>query len=181
MYVALLAIAHAVDQGAYNEQSVGATLKYNALRNSYTPGTFVKLAEEVTVDINGTATTFPAGTVYGEIVQAQVEADGFSFKAFDPEADGGVGSSDGYDGWYNVDAAKAEMAKAVEELAAQGLEISVENPIYIDFPYYSASQVMTNRAAVYKQSIEASLSGLVVVNLVDCIDQTNYLYATYYI
>ena len=175
-----LAIAHAVDQGAYNEQSVGATLRNNALRNSYTPGTFVKLAEDVTVDINGTATTFPAGTVYGEIVQAQVEADGFSFVAFDPEADGGVGSSDGYDGWYNVDAAKAEMAKAVEELAAQGLEISAENPIYIDFPYYSASQVMTNRAAAYKQSVEAALDGMVVVNLVDCIDQTNYLYATYY-
>ena len=175
-----LAIAHAVDQGAYNEQSVGATLRNNALRNSYTPGTFVQLAEEVTVDINGTATTFPAGTVYGEIVQAQVEADGFSFVAFDPEADGGVGSSDGYDGWYNVDAAKAEMAKAVEELAAQGLEISAENPIYIDFPYYSASQVMTNRAAAYKQSVEAALGGLVVVNLNDCVDSTNYLYATYY-
>ena len=113
-------------------------------------------------------------------MQAQIDADGFKFQAWNPEADGGVGSSDGYDGWYNVDAAKAEMAKAVEELAAQGLEISAENPIYIDFPYYSASQVMTNRAAAYKQSVEAALDGMVVVNLVDCIDQTNYLYATYY-
>ena len=134
----------------------------------------------MTVDINGTATTFPAGTVYGEIVQAQVDADGFSFVAFDPEADGGVGSSDGYDGWYNPENAAAEMALAVEELAALGLEISEENPIYVDFPYYTASQVMTNRAAVYKQSIEASLGGLVVVNLVDAIDGTNYNYATYY-
>ena len=175
-----LALAHAVDQAAYNEQSAGATLRNNRLRNSYTPGTFVKLAEDVTVDINGTATTFPAGTVYGEIVQAQVDADGFAFTAYDPEADGGVGSSDGYDGWYNPEAAAAEMAKAVEELAAIGLEISAENPIYIDFPYYSAAQVSTNQAAAYKQSVEAALNGMVVVNLVDCIDQTNYLYATYY-
>lgn len=174
-----LALAFGMDRASYNEQSVGATLRLNSLRNSYTPGTFVSLAEETTIDINGTATTFPAGTYYGEIVQAQIDADGFNMMVWNPEADGGVGSSDGYDGWYNPENAAAEMAKAVEELAALGLEITAENPIYVDFPYYSASQVMTNRAAVYKQSIEASLGGLVIVNLVDCIDSTNYLYATY--
>ena len=174
-----LALAFGMDRASYNEQSVGATLRLNSLRNSYTPGTFVSLAEETTIDINGTATTFPAGTYYGEIVQAQIDADGFNMMVWNSEADGGVGSSDGYDGWYNPENAAAEMAKAVEELAALGLEISAENPIYIDFPYFSASQVMTNRAAVYKQSVEAALGGLVVVNLVDCIDQTNYLYATY--
>ena len=174
-----LALAFGMDRASYNEQSVGVALRLNALRNSYTPGTFVTLAEDVTIDINGTATTFAAGTFYGEIVQAQIDADGFPMVAFNAEADGGVGSSDGYDGWYSPENAAAYMAKAVEELAAQGLEISVENPIYVDFPYYSASQVMTNRAAVYKQSIEASLNGLVVVNLVDCIDSSNYLYATY--
>ena len=174
-----LALAFGMDRASYNEQSVGATLRLNSLRNSYTPGTFVSLAEETTIDINGTATTFPAGTYYGEIVQAQIDADGFNMMVWNPDADGGVGSSDGYDGWYNPENAAAEMAKAVEELAALGLEITAENPIYVDFPYYSASQVMTNRAAVYKQSIEASLGGLVIVNLVDCIDSTNYLYATY--
>ena len=174
-----LALAFGMDRASYNEQSVGATLRLNSLRNSYTPGTFVTLAEETTIDINGTATTFPAGTYYGEIVQAQINADGYNMLVWNAEADGGVGSSDGYDGWYNPENAAAEMAKAVEELAALGLEITAENPIYVDFPYFSASQVMTNRAAVYKQSIEASLGGLVVVNLVDCIDQTNYLYATY--
>ena len=174
-----LALAFGMDRASYNEQSVGATLRLNSLRNSYTPGTFVSLAEETTIDINGTATTFPAGTFYGEIVQAQIDADGFDMMVWNPEADGGVGSSDGYEGWYNPENAAAEMAKAVEELGALGLEISAENPIYIDFPYYSASQVMTNRAAVYKQSIEAALGGLVIVNLVDCVDSTNYLYATY--
>ena len=175
-----MALAYGMDRASYNEQSVGATLRLNSVRNSYTPGTFVFITEDVTVDINGTATTFPAGTYYGEIMQAQVDADGFKFQAWNPEADGGVGSSDGYDGWYNPENAAAEMALAVEELAALGLEISKENPIVVDFPYYSASQVMTNRAAVYKQSIEASLGGLVVVNLVDAVDSTNYNYATYY-
>ena len=175
-----MALAYGMDRASYNEQSVGATLRLNSVRNSYTPGTFVFITEDVTVDINGTATTFPAGTYYGEIMQAQIDADGFKFQAWNPEADGGVGSSDGYDGWYNPENAAAEMALAVEELAALGLEISKENPIVVDFPYYSASQVMTNRAAVYKQSIEASLGGLVVVNLVDAIDSTNYNYATYY-
>ena len=175
-----LALAYGMDRASYNEQSVGATLRLNSVRNSYTPGTFVFITEDVTVDINGTATTFPAGTYYGEIMQAQIDADGFKFQAWNPEADGGVGSSDGYDGWYNPENAAAEMALAVEELAALGLEISEENPIVVDFPYYSASQVMTNRAAVYKQSIEASLGGLVVVNLVDAIDGTNYNYTTYY-
>ena len=175
-----MALAYGMDRASYNEQSVGATLRLNAVRNSYTPGTFVTLDEEVTVDINGTATTFPAGTFYGEIMQAQIDADGFKFQAWNPEADGGVGSSDGYDGWYNPENAAAEMALAVEELAALGLEISVENPIYVDFPYFTASQVMTNRAAVYKQSIEESLGGLVIVNLVDAVDQTSYNYATYY-
>ena len=175
-----MALAYGMDRASYNEQSVGATLRLNSVRNSYTPGTFVFITEDVTVDINGTATTFPAGTYYGEIMQAQIDADGFKFQAWNPEADGGVGSSDGYDGWYNPENAAAEMALAVEELAALGLEISVENPIYVDFPYYTASQVMTNRAAVYKQSIESALGGLVVVNLVDAIDGTNYNYATYY-
>ena len=175
-----MALAYGMDRASYNEQSVGATLRLNSVRNSYTPGTFVFITEDVTVDINGTATTFPAGTYYGEIMQAQIDADGFKFQAWNPEADGGVGSSDGYDGWYNPENAAAEMALAVEELAALGLEISEENPIYVDFPYYTASQVMTNRAAVYKQSIESALGGLVVVNLVDAIDGTNYNYATYY-
>ena len=175
-----MAIAYSLDHAAYNEQSVGEALRLNRLRNSYTPGTFVTLAEDVTVDINGTATTFPAGTNYGEILQAQVDADGYKFQAWNPEADGGAGSSDGYDGWYNPEAAAAEMALAVEELAAQGIEITAENPIYIDLPYYSASQSFTNQTAAYKQSVEAALNGLVVVNIVDCVDNTSYSYATYY-
>lgn len=35
------------------------------------------MEEDVTISINGTDTTFPAGTYYGEIMQAQMDADGF--------------------------------------------------------------------------------------------------------
>jgi len=169
-----------LDRGAYNAQSVGEDLKLTSLRNTYTPGNFVSLTEEVTVDINGTATTFPAGTYYGAMVQAQIDADGVALTVWDPTAEAGVGSSDGFDGWYSAENAAAELAIAIEELAAEGLEISAENPIYIDFPYY-ANNTYTNMANAYKQSIEAALNGCVIVNLVECAAIADIYYAGYYI
>ena len=174
------AISFAADRGAYNAQSVGEELKYASLRNSYTPGNFVTLSEETTVDINGTATTFPAGTFYGEIMQAQIDADGVTMKVWDPTLDGGIGSSDGYDGWFNPDNAAAEMATAIEELAAAGVEISAENPIYIDLPYFSGSESVTNKANAYKQSLESVLGGQVIVNLTECTSSDEYYYAGYF-
>ena len=174
------AISFAADRGAYNAQSVGEELKYASLRNSYTPGNFVTLKEETTVDINGTATTFPAGTFYGEIMQAQIDADGVTMKVWDPTLDGGIGSSDGYDGWFNPDNAAAEMATAIEELAAAGVEISAENPIYIDLPYFSGSESVTNKANAYKQSLESVLGGQVIVNLTECTSSDEYYYAGYF-
>ena len=63
----------------------------------------VSLDEDVVVDINGTETNSPA-TWYGEIVQAQLDADGYPIAVYNPEADNGLGSGDGYDGWFNPDA-----------------------------------------------------------------------------
>ena len=74
------AISFGVDRASYNAQVTGEDLKYNSLRNGYTPGTFVSLDEDVTIDINGEETTFPAGTYYGEIEQAQIDADDFKIK-----------------------------------------------------------------------------------------------------
>ncbi len=172
------ALATSLDRGSYNAQSVGEELKFNNLRNSYVPGNFVTLPEEVTVEINGTATTFPAGTYYGEIMQAQLDADGFQVTVWDPTLDGGIGSGDGYDGWYNPEYAFSEFEIALEELKDQG--VSTENPIVIEIPYAGNSQVRTNRANVTKQSIEATFKGYVKVVLVDCIDTAGWLYAGYY-
>ena len=174
-----LAMAMAFDRGAYNSTIVGEDLKYAALKNSYTTGNFQKTAGEVTVDINGEATTFPAGTYFGEIEQAQLDADGVPLKVWDPAADSGAGSGDGFDGWYNADNAKAYLDKAVAELAEIGVEVSAENPIHIDVPYGAFSESNTNRHQAYKQSIEKVLGGKVVVDLVAYADNTAYTYSYY--
>ena len=169
-----LALAMSIDRGTYNAQSVGEDLKYNSLINSYTPGTFVNLPEEVTVDINGTATTFPAGTFYGAIMQAQLDADGIALTVWNGN------SSSGYDGWYNVEACQAELAKAVEELAALGVEVSAEKPIYLDLPVRTDSQNNMNMKQAMKQSIEAATNGLIMINLVEYNTRDTYLDATYW-
>ncbi len=174
-----LALAMAFDRGAFMSTSVGEELKYTSLRNSYTPATFMKLNADATIDINGTATTFPAGTYFGEIEQAQLDADGVELKVWDPEGDGGAGSGDGFDGWYNPEAAVAHLDKAIEELAQIGVEISAENPIYIDAPMGAYSDADTKQMQAYKQSIEGVLGGKVIVNLVSFDDSTAKSNAVY--
>lgn len=174
-----LAMALGLDRAAYHAQRVGEELKLVSLRNSYVPGTFVETSKEITVDINGTPTTFPAGTKYGAMLQAAITADGYPMKVWDPELDDGVGSSDGFDGWYNVSAAREYLAKAVEELAAVGVEVSKENPIQVDYVYYGGSETFTNLANAYKQSIESSLEGVVQVNLVNVESQEQLNYSSF--
>ena len=169
-----LALGMGLDRGSYRAQSIGEDLKYVALRNSYTPGTFKPLEEAVTVDINGTSTTFPAGTWYGEIIQAQLKADGCPIQVWSDEADDGAGSGDGFDGWYNPSNAKAYLEKAIAELAQVGVEISAENPIQIDYPGQTWSEVGANMAQVFKKSIEASLDNQVVINIIEYPDSTTY-------
>ena len=169
-----LALLTAIDRATYNEQSVGADLKLNALVNSYTPGTFVMLPTETTVEINGEAKTYAAGTQYGQIMQDQLDADGISLVVWNGT------SSAGFDGWYNVDAAKAYLAAAVEELAAVGIEVSAENPIYIDMPTRTDSEVTMNMKQAVKQSVEAATDGMIVINLVEFATRDTYLDATYW-
>ena len=173
-------IAFAFDRASYNAQSTGEDLKYNSLRNSYTPANFVTLPADVTIDINGTATTFAEGTYYGEILQAQLDADGMPVTVWDPKADDGIGSGDGFDGWYNPDNAAAELETAITELAAQGVVVDAGNPIYIDLPYVSSSEMYSNKANAFKQSIENALGGKVIVNLVSCADLYEWYYCGYY-
>ena len=174
------ALSFGLDRASYNAQVSGEELKTNSLRNCYVPGNFVSLEEDTTVSINGTDTTFPAGTYFGAIEQAQIDADGVAIKVWDPDGNDGAGSSDGFDGWYNVDNAVAELDTAIEELSADGITIDEENPIYIDMPYPSSLEAYSNQANAYKQSIEASLGGKVIVNLVDCVTSDGQYYAGYY-
>ena len=172
-----IAISFAADRGAYNAQQVGEDLKYTSLRNTFTPGYFVSLSKDTTIQINGTDTTFPAGTYYGEIVQKQIDADGVKIKVWDAENK----TSDGFDGWYNPENAVEELNTAIEELAEEGITIDESNPIQIEYPYPSAVEVYTNKANSYKKSVEAALGGKVVINLVDAVDMDGWYYAGYYV
>lgn len=174
-----LAMAMAFDRGAFNSTIVGEELKFASLKNSYVTGNFQALAADLTVDVNGESKTFPAGTYYGEIMQAQLDADGVPLKVWDPEADGGVGSGDGFDGWFNADNAVAYLEKAIAELAQIGVEVSAENPIHVDAPYGTYSESLVNRMQAYKQSIENVLGGRVIVDLIAYDDSTNFSYSYY--
>ena len=169
-----LALLTAIDRATYNEQSVGADLKLNALVNSYTPGNFVNLPSETTVEINGEAKTYAAGTQYGQIMQDQLDADGIALTVWNGTA------SSGFDGWYNVEASKAFLAAAVEELAAVGVEVSAENPIYVDMPVSTDSEVNMNMKQAVKKSVEAASEGAIIINLVEYATRDTYLDATYW-
>lgn len=169
-----LALCLAVDHAGRNAQGVGEELKLVNLRNSYTPGNFMYLLEDVTVDVNGTPTTFAAGTAYGAVMQAQLDADGIPVKVWD-EA---TGSSDGFDGWFNPSASKEYLDKAVEELAEYNCDISAENPIYVDLPYQQNDENYTNMANAFKQAVEATTEGRIIVNLVGG-DQDDWYKAGY--
>ncbi len=177
-----LALCTSLDRGVYNATTVGDELKLTSLVNSYTPGNFVKLEEEVTVKINGTDKTYAAGTYYGQIMQDQIDADGVKVKVWDPTLDGGIGASSGYDGWYNVEYSRGCLAAAIDELKAAGVEISAENPLVLEIPYYDVSPIYTNRANALKQSIEATSEGKIQITLVKTGGENalNWYNATYY-
>lgn len=170
------AIGMGLDIATYNGQVVGEELKLNSVRNSYTPGNFVALEEDVTVEINGESKTFAKGTYYGEIMQAQIDADGVKIKVWDAENQ----TSDGFAGWHNPANAYEELQMAIKELKEFDIEISKDNPIVMDLPYYSGADIYTNRAQTLKQSVEEALQGCVVVNLVSCADAQEWYYAGYY-
>lgn len=170
------AIGMGLDIATYNGQVVGEELKLNSVRNSYTPGNFVALEEDVTIEINGESKTFAKDTSYGEIMQAQIDADGVKIKVWDAENQ----TSDGFAGWHNPANAYEELQQAITELKEFGVEISKDNPIVMDLPYYSGADVYTNRAQTLKQSVEEALQGCVVVNLVSCADAKEWYYAGYY-
>ena len=169
-----LALATAIDRGTYNAQSVGEELKMNSLINSFTPGNFVFLEKEVTVSINGTDKTYPAGTQYGQIVQDQLGADGVKLTVWNGT------TSVGFDGWYSKENSAEYLAAAIEELKAEGIEISPENPIYIDLPMRGDLETNKNMKNAVKQSVEDATGGCVKVNLIEYATRDTYLDATYW-
>ena len=157
-----LAIGHAIDRERNIAQSAGEELAPLSIRNTLTPGTYVKLLEDITMDINGTPTTFPKDTWYGAIVQAQLDADGMDIQVWDAEKK----TTDGWDAWLNVEKAKEELRLAVEELKTLGYEVTKETPVIIDYPYTEYNEIGKNKAYVMKTNIENAFDGLVRCDLI---------------
>lgn len=174
------ALSFALDRSVYNAQTAGESLKNTSLRNCFTPGTFVALTETTAVTLGGKTVTYPAGTQYGQILQDQLDADGVGIQVFDPDAEAGLGSSDGFDGWYDPAQAVEELALAMRELEEQGIEISEESPVTVELPYFAGGDTQTNRAYAYKLSIEQTLGGAVRIQLVPCSEKDQVYYAGYY-
>lgn len=173
-----LALTHAFDRVAYRTVQTGdASTAVNPLVNSYTPGDYVALTEDVTVKINGTDKTFNSGVFYGEILQAQLDADNAGITVW--KEVNGEWKSTGFDGWYNLELAKTQFATAVTELAEQGVEVSADNPIEIDIVYPAFSDTYAGMQRSYKQSIETATANFVKVNLVEATSQPQLTYATY--
>lgn len=171
-----MAIATGLDRVSWNAQAQGDDFAPYNLINSYVPSEFVALTEETTVSINGVDTTFPAGTDYVQIMQAQLDADDAGITVWNEETK----DSTGFDGWYSVETCQKYLNAAIEELAAEGVEVSAENPIQVDLPYDSSSETYTNKAQAFKQSVEASTNGCIQLNLVKCADSDAWMYTGYY-
>lgn len=145
------AIVHAFDKATYNAVSRGEDLKLANLRNMYTHPEFVQLS---TAQTDQDGHTFPAGTMYGEMVQYYVS-----------KLDSSITVADGVNGWFDAAAAKSYIEKAKAELGN-----SVSWPIHIENVYYSASATQVAQAQAVKQVIEAALGSENVV--VDNIEAT---------
>lgn len=167
-----LAFLMSIDRVNYNAIAVGAELAPNSLRNSYTPGNYVQLLKDTTIKINGTDKTYKAGTYYGEIMQAQLDADQIPVTVWKFNDKIGEYSSDGYDGWFSKENAKAYLDKALAELKKDGVKVDTEkNKIQIDYPYTNSDELYINRAQAIKQFVDDALGGYVQVNLVEGDDE----------
>ena len=132
------AVLFAFDKGTYNAVSNGEDLKLTSLRNMYTHPEFVQLSEDYT-DEEGH--TFPAGTMYGVMVQYYLEKLGSPIVV-----------ADQCDGWFHPEEAKAALAKAKEELGD-----TVNWPIVVTVVYYGASDAQIAQANAVKTQMEATL------------------------
>ena len=155
------ALLMAFDKKTWNAVSRGEDLALTNIRNMYTHPEFVQLSTDQT-DKDGHK--FPAGTMYGEMVQYYCDKLGAGIKV-----------ADQINGWYDVAAAKQHLAKAKEALGT-----TVNWPVTIDIVYYSPSNSQTAQAQACKKVIEDALgSDNVVINLVEATVDTDY-YASGY-
>ena len=140
------------------------------------PGNFVALEEDEPSKSTANPRPLQRAPTTVRSCRLGIDADGVKIKVWDAENQ----TSDGFAGWHNPANAYEELQMAIEELKEFDIEISKDNPIVMDLPYYSGADIYTNRAQTLKQSVEEALQGCVVVNLVPCADAQEWYYAGYY-
>lgn len=147
------AIFRAIDRGSLNEQSVGTTLKNNALRNTYTAPLFVSTSD---------------GKSYGSLVSEELT------KISATEFPSGFDVSDSQDPYYNPTLAQSLMTQAVNELGT-----TVDWPIVIEV---NASLGAVNQATrlAFKQQMETAFPGKIEVRINYATSSAEYLNSFYY-
>lgn len=146
------AITFAVDKGNWNAQSAGQDAKDKALRNQFVPPTFIHVGNED----------------FGQLVSKELVTYGDEWRDVD--------FSDAQNGVYSPEKAKAEFAKAKEELSSQGVTF----PVQLDVPVDQTNVVGVQRAQSLKQSVESSLGkDNVIINVLEK-DTATYENATFF-
>ena len=159
------AVMFAVDRASYIAQSTGDELKYNSMRNCYTPGNFVYTSEPVTVTMNGTEKTYPANTAYGQIMQDQLDADGVGITVWTNKNISGSYSSDGFDGDVSLavglDPEGRMNGIAFTELnETPGMGMLADEPAFKDqFTDRDVTQFVHNKGGVTGDNVIDAISG----------------------
>ncbi|KXT85279.1 peptide ABC transporter substrate-binding protein [Streptococcus panodentis] len=123
------AMVFAFNRETFSAQVNGEAAAKPAIRNLFVPPTFVQAN----------------GKEFGTLVEEALTGYGDEWK--------GSKLSDGQDGFYSTEKAKAEFAKAKEALQAEGVEF----PIHLDVPVAQNSTNHVNRMQSLKQSLENTL------------------------
>lgn len=152
------AVLHAFDKFQYNLPTTDEDTADLTLRNTYIAPDFVTLPKSYG--------SYAAGTSYTTIVQDELKKLGSPIIA-----------EDGQDGWFNKEYAKQQI-----ELAYNELKESVSWPVQIDVLYISAADASTAMLSAVKKSIQETLGrSRVVINMVNCDSENDYLTSSFLI
>ena len=146
------AINFAFDRLAYAAQTSGEDAASKILRNTLVPPTFVQVN----------------GEEFGKVVEKQLVSYGDEWK--DTNLD------DAQTTLYNAEKAKAEFAKAKEQLQKQGVQF----PIHLDYVVSQTDNSQVQQASSFKQSVEAVLGADNVVVDIQKLSDADFNNITYF-
>ena len=146
------AINFAFDRLAYAAQTSGEDAASKILRNTLVPPTFVQVN----------------GEEFGKVVEKQLVSYGDEWK--DTNLD------DAQTTLYNAEKAKAEFAKAKEQLQKQGVQF----PIHLDYVVSQTDNSQVQQASSFKQSVEAVLGADNVVVDIQKLSDDDFNNITYF-